>query len=113
MNFADTESEDVDAAEWLNWMNNHVVCASDDEGKFHFDLKYTCTTIKLKCLKDCDSGGGSTTTDDDIELEIELFRLYGSGTDSLETNTYDTQSSSNNHFPNSYHEHDEITMIWY
>ena len=34
--FKDTESEDVDAAEWLNWMNNHVVCASDDEGIFHF-----------------------------------------------------------------------------
>ena len=68
--------------------------------------------IKLKCLKDGDSGGGSTTTDDDIELEIELFRLYGSGTDSLETNTYDTQSSSNNHFPYSDYEH-IATMIWY
>ena len=60
--------------------------------------------IKLKTIKDCDSGGGSTTTDEDIELEIELFRLYGSVTDSLETNTYDTQSSSNHHFANSYHE---------
>ena len=62
--------------------------------------------IQWKCSKDGDSDGGSTTTDDDIELEIELFRLYGSGTDSLETNTYDTQSSSNQHFLNSYHEHD-------
>ena len=59
----------------------------------------SCTPVqieKLKIWKDGDSGGGSTSSDDDIELEIELFRLYGSGTDSLETNTYDTQSSSNN-----------------
>ena len=28
----------MDAAEWLNWMNNNVVRGSDDEGKFHFNL---------------------------------------------------------------------------
>ena len=34
---------------------------------------------KMKLYKDGDSGGGSTSSDDDdIELEIELFRLYGS-----------------------------------
>ena len=36
---SDTGSEDVDVAEWLNWMNNHHVGnASDDEGNFYFDL---------------------------------------------------------------------------
>lgn len=35
---SDTGSEDVDVAEWLNWMNNHHVGnASDDEGNFYFD----------------------------------------------------------------------------
>ena len=34
---SDTGSEDVDVAEWLNWMNNHHVSnASDDEGNFLF-----------------------------------------------------------------------------